>query len=101
MPDLPDPKSPLTKGEAAVYGVDTCRHPITGFPICRAGEDRGSVLSPNEQAYRAHLPYVRRVHGPVAFAEMKLRLDEFVRNGGEVELPPRAWSVSMLERKSR
>jgi hypothetical protein len=101
MPDLPDPKSPLTKGEAAVYGVDTCRHKITGFPISRAGEDRGPVLSPNEQAYRAHLPLIFREHGRAVYEEYKRRLDEFVRNGGEVELPPRAWSVPMKERKSR
>jgi hypothetical protein len=94
MADLPDPKSPLTKMEMQVYGVDSCRHPITGFPISRAGEDSGYHVPSrvNEQAYE-HLRLIFREHGRTVYEEYKRRLDEFVRSGGQVELPPRARSV--------
>jgi hypothetical protein len=93
MTDLPDPKSPLNEMERRVYGVDSCRHPVTGFPIVRAGEDAGHHTAANEQAYLTHLPEIRRTHGDKVYQEYRRRLDEFVKNGGQVELPPRAQSV--------
>ncbi len=94
MTDLPDPRSPLTEMEKRVFGVDSCRHPITGFPICRAGATSSldPALHPNQQAY-GHLAMIRRQCGEVVYQEMKRRLDEFVRNGGQVELPPMARCV--------
>jgi hypothetical protein len=35
MVELIDPKSPLTKAEELVFGVDAVRHPLLGIPIGR------------------------------------------------------------------
>lgn len=93
MTDLPDPKSPLNEMEKRVFGVDSCRHPITGYPIARSGKDSSHpAFHPNQQAYE-HLQIILREHGEAAYLEMKRKLDEFVRNGGQVELPPVATGV--------
>ena len=93
MADLPDPKSPLNKMEQAVYGIDSCRHPITGFCISRAGKHSLSpAMHPNHQAYE-YLAIIRREHGDAVYLDYKNRLDEFVRNGGQVDLPPEAKGI--------
>jgi hypothetical protein len=56
MIDLPLPAAgvPLTKGEAATYGIDTIRHPITRMPIARSLN-----ALPIEQQAREHLQIIR------------------------------------------
>jgi len=74
MPNLPDPRDPLSKMEIAVYGVDSYRHPVTGIPVTRpAMSIEGPGWDPNTQAYRNHLPYIRTVFGEAKYLEIKPR----------------------------
>jgi hypothetical protein len=86
---LPDPNSPLTKQDIAVYGVDSYRHPITGIPVVRpALSSEGFGFDANTQAYKNHLPYIRMMYGEEKYLEIKAKLDEFVANKGTVCVPP-------------
>jgi hypothetical protein len=87
MTDLPNPRTPLTKGEQAVFG-DSIRHPITGYPITRSVDSTdANTLSPNDQARLNHLPMIEREHGKAVHDRIKGKLDAWEAAGNSVDLP--------------
>jgi hypothetical protein len=88
MSNLPDPLSPLNVQEIAVYGPDSCRHPITGIPIMRSANSTDSPpLSPSAQAWQLHLPYISTTFGADVAATIAAQLTAFEATGGTVSLP--------------
>ena len=87
MPDLPDPLAPLNEMDKKVFGPDTTRHPVTGFPIERGGAcSESPSQSPSAQA-RNHIRMVAQTHGTDVAQAMLKRLEEWEAAAGTVELP--------------
>ena len=71
----------LHPNEKLVFGSDAKRHEITGMIL----EQGSGALSPDEQAWRVHLPEIARTQGQAAAQAMLARLD-----AAKVAVPPTA-----------
>jgi hypothetical protein len=63
MVELPDPKSPLTRAEELVHGVDAVCHPLLGIPI---GWGNGPVIEQARNFLRS-----KRDSGEITEAEFQ------------------------------
>lgn len=61
----------LHPNEAAVFGSDAVRHPITGMIL----EQGSGALPPDEQARRVHLPFIAQTQGIAVAEAMLIKLD--------------------------